>query len=93
MSDPLPDGQPPGAAGRSPIDAVLGWVERKGLQAPAAMLVEMHRPLLPLAWSAAVLLGGVLAPFIGPDYYQKIDALRDPAALDRLLERLKPPRG
>jgi hypothetical protein len=91
MADHPPDGPPPGSDSRSPLDAVLAWVERKRLQAPAAMLLEMHRPLMGLAWPAAVLLGGFLAPFIGPDYYQKIEALRDPAALDRLLERLKTP--
>jgi len=91
MTDHPPDEQPTDTNSRNPLDTVLAWIERKGLQAPAAMLLEMHRPLMPLAWSAAVLVGGVLAPFIGPDYYQKIEALRDPAALDRLLERLKPP--
>jgi hypothetical protein len=92
MADHPPDAPPTGSDSQDPLDAVLAWVERKGLQAPAAMLLEMHRPLMPLAWSAAMLFGGVLAPFVGPDYYKRIEALRDPAALDRLLERLKPPR-
>jgi len=77
----------PGGGG--PLEGVLRWVERKRLQAPAAMLLEMHRALLPLAWPAAMLFGGVLAPLFGPDYYEKIEALRDPSCLDRLLERLE----
>jgi hypothetical protein len=72
-------------------ETLLKWVIRKRLQAPAAMLLQMHRPLMPLAWPAAMLFGGVAAPFFGPDYYQKIEALRDPAALDRLLARLEAP--
>jgi hypothetical protein len=75
--------------GDGPIERLLGWVERRGLQGPAAVLLEMHRPLMPLAWSAAMVFGGLVAPFFGPDYYHKIEALRDPAALDRLLRRLE----
>ena len=72
-----------------PAEKILRWVERKGLQAPAAMVLEMHRPLAPLAWSAAMLLGGVVAPLFGPDYYEKIEALRDPSLFDGILERLE----
>lgn len=70
-------------------EMVLRWVMKKRLQAPAAMLLEMHRPLMPLAWPAAVIFGGVFAPFFGPDYYERIEALRDPALLDRVLKRLE----
>jgi len=75
---------PPGMA-----ETLLRWVQRKGLRAPAALLLEMHRPLMPLAWSAAMLVGGVVAPLFGPNYYEKIEALRDPELLDRLLARLE----
>ncbi|MGB2820788.1 MAG: hypothetical protein WBF17_07400 [Phycisphaerae bacterium] len=76
-------------ASHSPAETLLRWVERKELQAPAALLLELHRPLMPLAWSAAMLFGGVLAPLFGPDYYEKIEALRDPELLDRILKRLE----
>jgi hypothetical protein len=73
----------------NPAETLLRWVERKELQVPAALLLELHRPLMPLAWSAAMLLGGVVAPLFGPDYYERIEALRDPRLLDRMLERLE----
>ena len=80
-----------------PLEGVLRWIERKRLQAPAVMLLEMHRPLMPLAWTMATLAGSAVAPFVGPDYYKRIEALRDPAVLDRLLKRLEDsaqrPRG
>ena len=72
-----------------PVEAVLRWIERKRLQVPAALVLEMHRALLPLAWSVAMLLGGVLAPLFGADYYEKIEGLRDPSWLDRILKRLE----
>ena len=42
-------------------ETLLRWVKRKRLEVPAAMLLEMHRPLMPLAWSAAMVCGGLLA--------------------------------
>lgn len=77
------------SGGGGPVEAVLRWIERKRLQAPAALFLGMHRALMPLAWPAAMLLGGILAPLFGADYYEKIEALRDPACLDRVLERLE----
>ncbi len=72
-----------------PGEAMLRWVKRKGLVLPATVLLEMHRPLMPLAWSAAMIFGAFLAPLFGPDYYRRIEALRDPGALDRILSRLR----
>jgi len=81
----------PAALDGSPglAESLLRWVERKRLQAPVALLLAMHRPLMPLAWSLAVLFGAILAPFFGADYYKKIEALREPTALDRVLQRLE----
>jgi hypothetical protein len=78
----------PGDAG-GPGDALLRWIERKRLQGPASVLLEMHRPLMPLAWPMAMLFSGVLAPFLGRNYLRKLAALRDPALLDRVLDRLE----
>jgi hypothetical protein len=85
--EPVPVDNPAGA-----VEAMVRWIERKGLQVPAAFVLDLHRPLLPLAWPAAMLFGGLIAPFFGPDYYEKIEALRDPAVLDRLLKRLEDSR-
>ena len=82
---PLSPSRPASDAG----EAILRWIER--LQAPATLLLELHRPLMPLAWSAAMLFGGVVAPLFGADYYERIEALRDPAVLDRILARLEGP--
>ena len=71
------------------LDPLIQWIRARGLQAPAVFVLEMHRPLMPLAFPAAVMAGTVVAPFFGPDFYEKIEALRDPAALDWLLKRLQ----
>lgn len=70
------------------VERACDWIRRKKLEAPAAFLLEIHRPLMPLAWPAATLVGPVVAPFVGPDYYERVEALRDPALLDAVLARL-----
>ena len=75
------------------MDPLVKWIKAKRLQTPATLFLEMHRPLMPLAWPAAVMCGTFLAPFFGPDYYDKIEALRDPATLDKLLDRLAARNG
>jgi hypothetical protein len=90
----LSDGQDSSQAADDlgPLEAVFRWIERKRLQAPAVAVLEMHRPLAPLAWTLATLAGPAVAPFVGHDYYERIKALRDPAMLDRLFERLEASR-
>jgi len=78
-----------GARDRGRVEAVLQWIVRKRLQAPAALLLEMHRAFVPLAWPIAMLLSGVLAPLFGQDYHERIEGLRDPSWLDRILKRLE----
>ena len=89
MSEERSDVPPAGADGAGFGEAILRWIERRDLQVPAAILLSMHRPLMPLAWSAAMVCGGLLAPLFGPDYYERIEALRDPAVLDRMIRRLE----
>jgi hypothetical protein len=78
-----------GTDGNIPIVETLArWVKKKHLETPATFILEMHRPLMPLAYPAAMLIGPFVAPFFGPEYYEKVEALRDPAVFDRLLERI-----
>ncbi len=70
-------------------EKVLGWVVRKRLQMPAKLFLEMHRPLQPLIWPAAMLVGGIIAPLFGPDYWKKADSLRDTNIIERAIKRLE----
>lgn len=76
------------SGGSAWADTLVRWIRDKKLEAPATLFLEMHRPLMPLAHPAAILCGTVVAPFFGPDYYEQIEALRDPAVLDTLLDKL-----
>jgi hypothetical protein len=74
-------------------ETLCRWIRSKRLETPATLFLEIHRPLMPLAWPAAVLFGPFIAPFLGPGYYDQVEALRDPAVLDRLLARLSEKTG
>jgi hypothetical protein len=64
-------------------------LDRRGLAAPAAILLDAHRPFLPLLRQGAIFLGPLVAPVIGP---RRLAALRraldDPASYERLAARL-----
>lgn len=69
-------------------EKVLSWVVRKRLEMPAKLFLEMHRPLQPLLWPAAMMAGGIIAPLFGPDYWKKAESLRDSNVIDRAIKRL-----
>ena len=64
-------------------------LERRGVGGPAAILLDAHRPLLPLVRQGAIFLGPLLNPLLGPRRIASLrEALVDPAAYDRLAARL-----
>lgn len=72
-----------------PADALADEFERRGIGLPAAILLDAHRPLLPLIRQGAIFLGPLLSSLLGP---RRIGALRqtldDPGAYDRFAARL-----
>ncbi len=70
------------------VDSLIRWIKKKKLETPATLFLEMHRPLMPLAHPVAILVGPFIAPFFGPEYYDRIKSLSDPKTLDRLLARI-----
>ena len=70
-------------------DTLAEELERRGLAGPAAILLDAHRPLLPLVRQGVVFLGPLLSPLLGPrrsDLLRQI--LEDPATYDGLTDRL-----
>jgi hypothetical protein len=64
-------------------------LERRGLAAPAALLLDAHRPLLPLLWQASIFLGPFLAPVAGTRLLRGLrGVLQRPEAYDSLVRRL-----
>lgn len=78
-----------------PADLLAGELERRGIGAPAGILLAAHRPLLPLIRQAAIFLGPLLAQLLGPRRHGILrQAIQDPATYERLAARLagEPPQ-
>jgi len=85
------------AADRAHIDRLTAWIQDRGLAAPALLLLETSKPLLPIGAQMLLLLQPLLGAF-GPalGWPGEDEALReyaawleDPAAVDRVLARLE----
>lgn len=78
-----------GSLTSEPADLLADELERRGIGAPAAILLDAHRPLLPLIRQGAIFLGPLLSPLLGPRRMGVVRrALEDPATYDRLAARL-----
>jgi hypothetical protein len=70
-------------------DALVDELERRGIGAPAAILMDAHRPLVPLLRQGAIFLGPLLSPLLGARRFGIMQrALEDPAVYDRITGRL-----
>jgi hypothetical protein len=70
-------------------DTLAEELERRGVAGPAAILLDAHRPLLPLVRQGVVFLGPLLSPLLGPRRYDLLrQILEDPATYDGLTDRL-----
>jgi hypothetical protein len=70
-------------------DALADELERRGIGGPAAILMDAHRPLLPLLRQGAIFLGPLLNPLLGPRRFGVLrQILDDSATYDRVAARL-----
>lgn len=63
-------------------------IRRRGLAAPARLLLEAHRPLQPLLRDLATFLSPMLRPLLGGRATQLGAALATEVGLDNLLDEL-----
>ena len=70
-------------------DALADELERRGVAGPAALLMDAHRPLLPLLRQGVIFLGPLLSPLLGPRRFGVLrNAVEDPVAYDKIAARL-----
>ena len=67
---------------------VIGELRRRGLAAPARLLLEAHRPLRPLLAEAAVFLSPLLRPLFGRRWAAVTEAVDADATYDDLIDAL-----
>lgn len=73
----------------TPPDAIAVEISRRGLAAPAAVLLEAHRPIRPLLALGATFLLPIARPLIGAAAAALAHTLEDETAYDRLTARLR----
>jgi hypothetical protein len=69
--------------------ALASELRRRGLDAPALLLLHAHRPLRPLLAELAVFLSPISRPFAGRAMHDLTASVRSDAAYDRLIEDLE----
>lgn len=71
-----------------PTEEVVAELRRRGLAAPARLLLDAHRPLRPLLGHLATFLAPTLRPLLGGRTARLASIVEDDAAYDRLLAQL-----
>ncbi len=70
-------------------DSLADELERRGVARPAAILMDAHRPLLPLLRQGVIFLGPLLSPLLGSRRFDVLrKAVEDPVAYDRIADKL-----
>ena len=70
---------------------LIGELRRRGLDVPARLLLEAHRPLRPLVANALTFLSPLSRPLLGARLDVVERALEDDDAYDRLVRGLDEP--
>lgn len=71
-----------------PTERLAGELDRRGLAAPARLLLDAHRPIRPLLSQASTFLSPLLGPLIGTRLTDVSRTLDDAEAYGRLIDRL-----
>lgn len=75
---------------KTDADILADALDRRGLSAPAALLLDAHRPLIPLFRQAGIFAAPFLGALLGDRRLARVMRhLEDPGAFDRLLDRLQ----
>jgi hypothetical protein len=74
---------------REPTEPIARELSRRGLAAPALLLLEAHRPLRPLLSLGATFLMPIARPLLGAAASRVAGTLDDEVAYDALLGRLR----
>jgi hypothetical protein len=86
--DDLP--QSPAETAEALVDRLARFVVDRGMEAPAVLFLEMHKPLSFLAGQSALVAAPLLAPFVGMDRLRDLsELLSEPDGIETLLRRIE----
>ena len=75
-----------------PTESLADELRRRGLAAPARLLLDAHRPLRPLLSQAGTFLSPLLRPLFGRRASVLQATLDEPGVYDRLIDGLRDER-
>ena len=73
---------------RDPSESIGEALRRRGLAAPARLLLDAHRPFRPLLAETGVFLSPLLRPLLGRRYRAIQELLERDSSYDRLIDTL-----
>jgi hypothetical protein len=76
-----------------PTRELAAEIRRRGLAAPARLLLDAHRPLRPLLDEAATFLTPTLGRLLGTSAWRVRQTLGDDAGYERLIRQLDESEG
>jgi hypothetical protein len=72
------------------LERIAGAVAARGLETPAVMALEMHRPFAFVASQGLIFFGPLLGPLLGIERMQNVSRLlREPGAVEALIRRIE----
>jgi hypothetical protein len=72
------------------LDKIAGEVQKRRLEVPVVMALEMHKPLARVAGNAGVVFAPFLVPFLGFKNVNDYSRLfNNPENVERLIQRLE----
>ncbi len=76
------------------VETIASAIRARGLEMPAILFLEMHKPLISLGRALAPLCAPVLGLALGSERVSQITSLLDsPRAVELLIAKLEEPHG
>lgn len=73
---------------RAASESIAEALRRRGLAAPARLLLDAHRPLRPLLAETGIFLSPVLRPLLGSRYRALQELLERDSSYDQVIDSL-----
>jgi len=73
---------------RAVTESIAEALRRRGLAAPARLVLDAHRPLRPLIAETGVFLSPILRPLFGRRYRELQELLERDSSYDQLIDSL-----
>ncbi len=72
------------------IEKIASWIKSKGMEVPAVMALEMHKPVAGISGQAMIALAPFVGPFAGPELVETWSRLlQRRESIERLIRHIE----